>query len=150
LTNFVYSSLETWTTPAHGFGGANVSFTLASNVREVVANCGASSSQIPSFFNGYQWYPCKFPDAALPSDQAWFKFTTTTGKVEVNQTYTCDGAGTLIRFTAYGFNSTTLDCKTDNYTNPNWNPNGSIYQSTSTDCAPASLDIVSSEISAIA
>jgi hypothetical protein len=95
LENILYNSSDTYTTPAHHFGSGYVSFSLASNVRNVSAQCNATTSQVPNFFDGNQWYPCKFSDSALPSDQAWFKFTASAAKLEINQTYTCDGAGTL-------------------------------------------------------
>lgn len=87
--NTHYNSTQYWTTPAHGFGSGQVSFSLSSNVRPFVASCEATSSQLLTFFDGHEWYPCDMPDWAIPSDQAWFKFNSVGGKLEINQTWTC-------------------------------------------------------------
>lgn len=91
LENIYFNATQRWSTPAHSFGSGHVSFSLASNVRDVIADCEATSSgsQFPAFFTGYEWYPCTMPENALPSDEAWFKFDTVSGKLEINQTYTC-------------------------------------------------------------
>jgi hypothetical protein len=67
---------------------SNMTFSLSSNTRPFIANCTASHSWSPPNYDGGTWYPCEMPDAALPSDQAWFTFDD-GGRIGVNQTYTC-------------------------------------------------------------
>ncbi|KAF2181908.1 hypothetical protein K469DRAFT_691534 [Zopfia rhizophila CBS 207.26] len=122
LKNISYHAQEYWTTPAHAVPNAQISFSI---------------QQCPTFYRSI----------------AFFKFTNVGGKLELNQTYTCweDLGPTLVTYFAYGFNNTIFDCNTNITTKPDWTPeSGGYYKTVLTDCAPTSLEVVASEISAIA
>ena len=89
LNNLSYGSTEQWTSPAHGFGNAAVSFTLHNNALDPTTACSATSSQNPVYFDGTKWFACE--DRAT-----WFTFSTAGAyEVRVNQTYSCTNEGTL-------------------------------------------------------
>jgi len=78
---------ERW--PDHSNATSEVSFLLSTNARPFVATCKATQPWTPPNRIVGVWYPCDMPESAIPSDLAWFTFDDVTGKIQINQTYTC-------------------------------------------------------------
>lgn len=89
LSDLYFHSSVVFSTPAHQIDGGWVSFGLTSQATADVAfECDASSTQLQDWFYGNQWYTCTANSAAGATAQ--FRFDRMTGRVDVNQSWTCD------------------------------------------------------------
>ncbi|KAI2621027.1 hypothetical protein GGS21DRAFT_541779 [Xylaria nigripes] len=149
IEEFKYSASYQFTTPAHQVSGGTVSFNLSNPALPETVTCTAYSTWLTDFFYGNINYNCVAPQGS--STKTSFAFNEPTGELTVNQTWTCtDNEPTFpVTFKGLGAVNLPLDCKEDNYQNPDWQM-GETYSSRVITCAPINLNLKPHDKSAIA
>ena len=90
VQDFDYHASYIFTTPAHQNSWGYVNFNLSNPAIPYLASCSATSNQLSDFFYGTMWYNCTLPDETPYGGAAQFAFSRPSGKLDVNQTWTCD------------------------------------------------------------
>jgi hypothetical protein len=91
LSNILYNSSYTYSTPAHlATKYGKVSFDLANSAVSYTTHCNAYSMREFDFFYGEITYTCD----PVPNEVGSTNFTfSTSGAIAVNQTWTCEEEG---------------------------------------------------------
>jgi hypothetical protein len=93
ISDIIYSSSTTYSTPAHrATTGGTISFNLTNKALPYTTHCTATGMRYPGFFYGEMVYQCDTPTGAGvgPVASANFTFSYPGGVFSVNQTW---GAG---------------------------------------------------------
>ena len=90
VEDFDYHASYIFTTPAHQNSWGYVNFNLSNPAFPYLASCSATSNQLSDFFYGTMWYNCTLPEEAPYGGEATFAFSRPSGKLDINQTWTCD------------------------------------------------------------
>lgn len=91
VTDLYYHSSIVFSTPAHQIPNGMISFSLAHPAMPGVSlACSASSTQLQDFFYGNQYFSCTNGNVTdETATRATFRFDKATGRVDLNQTWTC-------------------------------------------------------------
>ncbi|KAI1430985.1 hypothetical protein GGR50DRAFT_698469 [Xylaria sp. CBS 124048] len=147
IEDFTYRASYLFTTPAHQVSTGYVDFNLSNPALPETVSCQADSTWLTDFFYGNINYKCAVPEGSKTKTS--FAFSRPSGRLDVNQTWTCEDRDYPITFGGYGTVNLTLDCKEDQYQNPNWTM-GQIYSSRFITCAPVTLPLKPHDETAIA
>ncbi|KAI1816004.1 hypothetical protein GGS20DRAFT_583937 [Poronia punctata] len=147
IEDFTYHASYTFSTPAHQIAGGQVAFNLTNPaIPGEKVQCSAYSTQLSDFFYGNLNYQCQGSKS-----ESSFAFSRPSGRLDLNQTWTCTDADPKYptTFHAQGTANLTLACKESNYENPDWQI-GQIYSNRVIDCKPVTLPITPNQKSAVA
>lgn len=149
IESFDYHASYIFTTPAHQNSWGYVNFNVTNPALLYKGECSASSNQLSDFFYGTMNYQCKFPEGAQSSGS--FAFSRPSGKLDLNQTWTCSDTDPQYPTTvnAYGTTNLTLSCSDQTWTNPNWTI-GQIYTSRTVTCEPQTFTLKPYQMTAVA
>ncbi|KAI1477833.1 hypothetical protein F4774DRAFT_387847 [Daldinia eschscholtzii] len=149
IENFDYHASYIFTTPAHQNSWGYVNFNLTNPALEYQAICSASSNQLSDFFYGTMPYTCTVPEGY--TTKTTFDFSRPSGKLNVNQTWTCSDTDPQYPTTinAYGTVNLTLACTDETWINPNWTM-GQIYSDRTVKCEPVTLPLKPYQMTAVA
>jgi Alternaria alternata allergen 1 len=92
LHNITYSDNVVYSTPAHlATAGAYIHFNLTNTAVTYTTECSAYVSNWgwPEFFSGDQIYVCKAPGSVDQGARTNFTFSTGSGKIDLNSTWSC-------------------------------------------------------------
>ncbi|KXX73715.1 hypothetical protein MMYC01_207260 [Madurella mycetomatis] len=148
---FDFHASYVFRTPSHQNSWGYVSFDLFNPADQSTTHCQAQSNQLSEFFYGTVPYRCD-DEGAGRSGRTSFDFDRATGRVRLNQTWTCTDQDPQwpITFTGRGEVNFALDCTETTYQNPNWTI-GETYSSREIKCTPIEeTKIVPFELSAVA
>lgn len=178
IQDFDYHASYIFTTPSHQNSWGYVNFSLSNPALPdvQVASCNAASSQLSEFFYGTLQYNCTF-DGQLGEPgpaPAKFTFSRPSGELVVDQKWVCRDQDpkypyvsplryclrrtsvskltcnrSSITFNAHGQVNLTLDCTDTTWQNTNWTL-GQFYSTRNVNCAPVTIDLKPSQISAVA
>ncbi|KAJ0125269.1 hypothetical protein J7T55_006614 [Diaporthe amygdali] len=154
VEDFDYHASYIFTTPAHQNSWGYVNFNLSNPaVPDLLASCNAASSQLSDFFYGNFQYNCTFNgEVGQPGPApAKFTFSRPSGELVIDQSWVCNDQDPQypITFFATGQVNLTLDCTDTTWQNTNWTM-GQFYSTRNVDCAPVTVDLKPSQISAVA
>ncbi|KAF2474846.1 uncharacterized protein BDR25DRAFT_340541 [Lindgomyces ingoldianus] len=134
LSNITFESHIVYSTPAHmATSSATISFEFYNSAVSYTAHCSAGSVEPWQWFNADQIYTCTVPPQGAGT--ATFKYRSSDGQLQANQTWLCGAQKTLGTATGHA----NLDCKTvdktaENFTWPD--PQGRMYRTITTTCNP--------------
>lgn len=149
VKDFDYHASYIFSTPSHQISNGYVSFNLTNPALAYDASCQAISSQLQEFFYGNMIYTCTVPDGS--TTETTFDFSRPSGRLDVNQTWTCSDQDPKYPSTihAFGTANLTLDCTDKTQENPDWQM-GQIYSSRTVQCTKVTVPMPPYELRAVA